>query len=216
MMLKQATVETTVGVRQGAPTSGFLFTLLVNDLIRRFKQESPMDDFLGNLHCLMMMDDTVILSTSREKAIQKIAILNEFCRLSGMQINGKKTLFMAVNGTPEDRTPLQCQDLTIENYASYTQLGAMYTQDAKLTTSMKAHCEAKWSHVLKFNAFIAKNTDMPYCAKKKVFTSALSAAILYGNEAWLSDAQPKSPNQCMPAASGRYWASGERLQQTSA
>jgi hypothetical protein len=45
--------------------------------------------------------------------------------------------------------------------------------------------------VLKFNAFIAKNTDMPYCAKKKVFTSALSAAILYGNEAWLSDAAIK-------------------------
>ena len=54
-----------IGVRQGSPTSCFLFTVYVNGLIRRYKENCEQNGFLKWLHVLMLMDDTVILATTR-------------------------------------------------------------------------------------------------------------------------------------------------------
>ena len=50
----------------------------------------------------MLMDDTVILATSRERAVEKIQILRSFCLSSGMVINNEKTKFMVINGSEVD------------------------------------------------------------------------------------------------------------------
>ena len=54
----------------------------------------------------MLMDDTVILATSRERLIQKLSLLQECCQNAGMVINEKKTEFMAINGTEEEKDPI--------------------------------------------------------------------------------------------------------------
>ncbi|ELU04305.1 hypothetical protein CAPTEDRAFT_201086 [Capitella teleta] len=46
-------------------------------------------------------------------------------------------------------------------------------------------------HVAKFEAFVRRNPDAPFAVKKKVFSAALVAAILYGCESWLSPASLK-------------------------
>ena len=188
MMLRSAMITTSIGVRQGSPTSCFLFTLLVNDMIRRMKDTCPPDSFLGWLHMLMLMDDTVILASTRERAIEKLHILEEFCASSGMIINESKTQFMVVNGEGEDRLTLKTESLNIKNCNAYTYLGCIYTQDGKMTSAVKAQLQSKWSHVAKFEAFVKKNNDAPYTVKEKVFTAALTSAILYGMETWLSPA----------------------------
>jgi hypothetical protein len=188
MMLRSATITTSIGVRQGSPTSCFLFTLLVNDLIRRMKNACPPDSFLGWLHTLMLMDDTVILASTRDRAIEKLQVLEDFCASSGMIINGSKTKFMVVNGEEEDKVTLKTESLNIKNCNSYTYLGCIYTQDGKMASAVKAQLQSKWSHVAKFEAFVKKNNDAPYMVKEKVFTAALASAILYGMETWLSPA----------------------------
>ena len=45
---------------------------------------------------MMLMDDTVILASSREKCAEKLQILKDFCTSSGMIINESKTKFMAI------------------------------------------------------------------------------------------------------------------------
>jgi hypothetical protein len=42
------------------------------------------------------------------------------------------------------------------------------------------------SHVLKFEAFVRKNSEMPFSVKKTVLCAAVTSAILYGCESWLS------------------------------
>ena len=187
MILHSATITSSIGVRQGSPTSCFLFTLLVNGLIRRLKEKCQPDGFLGWLHCLMLMDDTVLLATNRENAMEKVKVLTEFCSASGMIINSSKTKFMVINGGDHDRTPLVQDDLTIQNCLQYTYLGSIFTQDGKLTSSLRAQCESKLPHVMKFEAFVRKNTDLPFPGKKKVFEAALLSAIMYGCESWLSN-----------------------------
>ena len=186
IILGLAVISASYGVRQGSPSSCFLFTLFVNKLIRKLKSRCEPDGFLGWLHCLMLMDDTVIFATSRDKLVMKLNILMDFCEHSGMIINRKKTKFMVINGTEEDMTPIVLRFIVIENCKKYVYLGSVFTQDGSIVSSLKEHCDEKESHLLKFVAFLAKNRDVPFLIKKQVFEAALTSALCYGCEAWFT------------------------------
>ena len=88
-----AIITTVIGVRQGSPTSCFLFIVYVNDLIKLIKDTCEPDGFLSWLHLLILMDDTVLLATSRENITKKVELLNQFCKKYGMVINEGKTKY---------------------------------------------------------------------------------------------------------------------------
>ena len=113
-VLGAAIISVTLGVKQGSPSSCFLFTLYVNPLIRNLKERCGIDGYLGNLHSLLLMDDTVIFATRREGLIEKVEVLEEFCRDSGMVINESKTEFMVINGTDEDKRNIVRESITIK------------------------------------------------------------------------------------------------------
>ena len=186
LILGTAIITATVGVRQGSPTSCLLFTLYVNELVRALKRKCDLDGFLSWLHCLLLMDDTVLLATSRQVAIQKAQVLIDYCKTSGMVINASKNKFQVVNGDTDSRSALCIGDTLIQNCSSYIDLGAVFSQDGSIETATKIHCQGKEKHVLKFIAFITKNTDCPFWVKKKVFEAALLTAVLYSCESWLS------------------------------
>ncbi|CAL4067392.1 unnamed protein product, partial [Meganyctiphanes norvegica] len=98
-VIGSALITATMGVRQGSPTSCLLFVLFVNDLIKMIKERCGIDGFLAWLHVLVFMDDTVILSTSRNGILAKIGLLKDFCDSHGMKINVSKTKFMVINGS---------------------------------------------------------------------------------------------------------------------
>ena len=75
-------------------------------MIKMIKQGSAVDGFLSWLHVLVMMDDTVLLSTTREGIQNKIKILYDYCNSHGMTVNNSKTMFMVVNGNDEDNNLL--------------------------------------------------------------------------------------------------------------
>ncbi|ELU18659.1 hypothetical protein CAPTEDRAFT_209215 [Capitella teleta] len=103
-----------------------------------------------------------------------------------MSINESKTQFMVINGEEDDRNPIIHDDLNITNCDMFTYLGARFTQDGRLTLSVKAQIAAKMCHVVKFEAFVRRNPVAPFVLKKKVFEAALTSALLYGFETWLS------------------------------
>ena len=67
----------------------------------------------------MLMDDTVILATSRERLIAKLYILDEFCESHGMIINESKTKFMVIHGGVRDRMPIKIGSRMIEHCDQY-------------------------------------------------------------------------------------------------
>jgi hypothetical protein len=173
--------------------------MYVNDLIRALKEKCQHDDYLGWVHCLMLMDDTVIMATTRDKAKQKLKVALKYCREAGMEINAKKTQFMVINGTASDKETIVIEDVKINNCSQYVYLGAFITQDASLTSAIKAHCSAKQAHVVKFAAFVKKNADFPFVVKQQVFKAALLSAILYSCESWLSPNLSTIPTLYMAA-----------------
>jgi hypothetical protein len=70
------------------------------------------DGFLGPR--ILLMDDTVILATSRQRCLQKLQTLMDFCDRYGMQLNEKKTKLMVINGLKDNRRPLNLNQTTIQ------------------------------------------------------------------------------------------------------
>lgn len=166
LILGAAIVATSIGVRQGAPTSCVLFTLYVDELISMLKSRCRPDGYLQWLHCLLMMDDTVLLATERDRCIEKFGVLVDYCRRSGMYINESKTKFMVVNGDDSDRVTVSEYGFDIKHCTTYVYLGAYITEDSCLRSALKLHAHTKRCHVLKFAAFLNRNVDFPFWVKK--------------------------------------------------
>ena len=181
-----AVITATVGVRQGSPTSCFLFVLFVNDLIKLIKDNCGLDGFLMWLHVLVLMDDTVILSTSRNGMMNKLGFLNQFCQNNGMKVNMSKTKFFAINAGMIEREPFRVGDLTVSWCDRYVYLGSVFTSDGLVSSAIAAHAQAKMCHILKFISFVNKNNDVSFFVKKKLFNAALMSTILYGCESWIN------------------------------
>ena len=181
-----ALITASVGVRQGSPTSCLLFVLFVNDLIKIFKERCGPDGFLAWLHVLIFMDDTVILSTTRNGVIAKLGLLKEFCVSHGMKINVSKTKFMVINGSIEDKHDLIIQDMCVKMCKYYVYLGSPFSSDGLTSSSIKINANLRMCQALKFVSFCQKNNDVPFYVKKKVFHAAVMSSILYGCESWLN------------------------------
>lgn len=74
-LIGSAVVSITMEVRQGSPTSCLLFMIYVNELIRMINESCGQECFLQRLHRLVLMDDTVLLVTTRCNMLVKLSIL---------------------------------------------------------------------------------------------------------------------------------------------
>ena len=180
-----AVITAVIGVRQGSPTSCFLFNLFVNTLITTIKERCGNDGFLSWLHVLMLMDDTVILATSRRRLVEKLNILYDYCEDSGMVINTDKTKFMVINAHGDDTLPINIRGNILGCCDEYVYLGAVFTSDGSLKSSIAKHADDKAKHLHKLIMFLNTNRDFPFCVKRKVVEAAFNSAILYGCESWI-------------------------------
>ena len=99
--------------------------------------------FLVWLHILVMMDDTVLLSTTKQGMKDKIKILNDYCNSYGMTINYSKTKFMVVNGDKEDKEPILYNKVIINYSKQYIYLGSPFTDDGLPSSAIKIHANNK-------------------------------------------------------------------------
>ncbi len=108
-----AVVESKIGVRQGSPTSCLLFVIFINAMIKLIKSNCEADGFLQWLHLLVLMNDTVLLSTTRRDMEHKLMLLNQFCVDSGMFVNNLKTKFYAIHASARDCEPFSIGEMVV-------------------------------------------------------------------------------------------------------
>ena len=161
-ILKSAVIAFTVGVRQGAPTSCLLFVMYIDKMIKMLKRYVPQDGFLGSLHALMLMDDTVILATSKEMCEKKFEIVLKYCKEYGMEINVKKTKLFVISGNTDDEVPVTVNNQTVNYRSQYLYLGAWFTDDEKSQPALALHYPANQETVNKFAIFCAVNLEMHF------------------------------------------------------
>lgn len=173
----------TAGVRQGACSSCPLFTFLVDSVIEAV-QNIGEDDWLGTLHTQMLMDDTAIIATSREKMSQKLELLKNCTDTIGMKIHPAKSQYIVINS--DDSLPFHVANIEIKKTDKYQYLGT-WISNASIAEQAKYHLKSKANQTFKFSSFLAKNQDAPFPVKRKVWESALLSSLFYSAETWLTN-----------------------------
>ena len=186
-VLNTIKIDTSSGVRQGAPTSCLLFIMYVDKMVRMIKEAVPVDGFLGTLHVLMLMDDTVIVATNRETCRRKVDAVLDYCGEYGMELNIKKTKFFVVNPQANDKAPLCTKGKIVDYCEKYLYLGSWFTDDGKIESALKLHEPAHQDTLNKFSIFCHVNTEMPFYCKSLVMDAAATSSIFYGCETWLNN-----------------------------
>ena len=161
------------------------FIVSVNSMIKLIKSNCDPDDFLQWLHLLVLMDDTILLWTTRREMEHKLTLLDQFCVDNGMLVNNLKTKFFTIHASGRDRELLRVGQVVVEWCDRYVYLGSVFTSDATLSCAITAHAQVKMCHILKCVSFLNKNKDILFYVKKKMFEAALMSTILYGCESWL-------------------------------
>ena len=174
------------GAKAEAPKAHLEGRPSTDEIIKMIKEKIGEDGYLGMLHALLMMDDTVILATSRVMCYRKLKILYEYCSEYGMVINEKKTKFFVINGSEMDKEPFIIDTLAIRYYPKYLYLGAWFTDVGTWDSVLGLHVTSSTPSVHKFALFCAANTTMPFQYKQKVFNAALTASLLCSSESWLT------------------------------
>ena len=186
-VLKTAVIDATIGVRQGAPSSCLLFIIYIDEMVKMIKRAIGNDGFLGMLHALLLMDDTILLATTRDMCEAKLKIVLQYSNEFGMGINVKKTKFFVINGSEHDKIPIQVDSVKICYSPSYLYLGAWFTESGKMKDVIALHEKANQATLNKFAIFCAADTNMPFKYKKMVFDAAVTASLLYSTKSWLTN-----------------------------
>ena len=185
-ILNSEYIKATIGVKQGGPMSCLLFIIYLNVLALMLKSLGD-DSYLEDVHALMLMDDTVLLASSREKIVEKFIVLMQFCEEYGMVVNEIKTKMMVINGVREDRLNFSYGDIIVKHATSYVYLGSPFTENGNIKNILELHTKTRMSDLNKFKIFCKKNETMPYIYKKKVLDAVIISSLLYGCESWLTE-----------------------------
>jgi exonuclease III len=185
-LFKMVVILANMGVKQGSSASSLLFIVYVDKMIKMVKAFEN-DGFLGALHILMLMDDTILFATTKENLVKKFQICQDYCAEYGMSINQSKTKFMVINGKGDDFETIESRGIKVKYCKSYIYLGAPITDDGSYRTMINLHVKEKMKHAIKFYTFLNRNPDAPFSIKKRVAKACVFTSIIYGSETWLTD-----------------------------
>ncbi len=169
--------QSSEGVRQGGTTSCSLFTFYINRTIREVKQFG-LDGFLGAIHTLLVMDDTLLLATSRAAMQRKFELLVDSALPLDMEFHPGKLKYLCVNA--DDHEPFSYKDIVVERTEKYIYVGTSIMNEV-LAKQVTAHVSEKQKHIRKFSSFVSKNYDAPFQVKQKTWSAAL-----YSCESWFT------------------------------
>ena len=162
-MIGNTTFTSKIGVRQGSPTSCVVFIIFVNSMIKLIKSNC----FLQWLHLLVLMDDIILLLTTRRGMEHKLTLLDQFCLNNGMLVNNFKTKFFTIHASGRDRESFRVGEMVVKWCDRYVYLGSVFTSDGTLSCAITAHAQAKMCHILKFVSFLNKNKDIPFMLRRR-------------------------------------------------
>ena len=161
LIFKSANVCADKGVKQGSSTTCLFFILYVDRTIKMVNEYSQADGFLGGLHILMLMDGTVLLSTSKEGITEKFKMCQSYCSEYGMSVNQPKTKFMVINGDLPDSENIISGSIIVKYRKSAKYMGTFITDEG-----------------------CYRNPELPFTMKKRVVASCVLSCLLYGCKTW--------------------------------
>ena len=180
--------ETHTGIKQGASSSVILFIAFLDDVIDILKEKCGTEPILGNLHCLLHADDTLVISTNRDLFTTKCNIFVQTIHQKKMALNYKKSAYMVINPKKEDiRCDLKLEDGWLNYKKTQKYLGVIITDSGNIKYDISEFLMDKNKEVnIKLANFMRKNSLAPVNIKLKVLRSCVNSALTYSCETWSS------------------------------
>ena len=167
------------GVRQGDTISPKLFTATLESIFRRLNWENKgvkIDgEFLSNLR---FADDIFLCTETLQELQHMLQELSDESRRMGLKMNIAKTKVMVV-----DNTPINVNNMLIENVQGYVYLGQHYSlKENNQDKELQRRIMAGWAAYTKHRAIFKSN--LAICLKRQVYNSCVLPAMTYGVETW--------------------------------
>ena len=132
------------GVRQGAASSVLLFNAFMDGLFQHLERKCSIETLIHTIHALIHADDTIILSTSREKFIYKCNETVHFFQSNKLNLNIDKSAFLIINPKSNDRKSSIVLNSGVLKYnSSFEYLGVIISDTGLLKEDMRRYVEKK-------------------------------------------------------------------------
>ena len=181
--------QTFTGIKQGASSSVILFIAFLDNIIDILKCKCAPEQTLGDLHCLLHADDTMLLSTNGELFMIKCNILIDTIKNKKMALNYPTSGYMIINPKQEDlRSSLKLNHGWLNYKTSQKYLGVLVMDTGNLRDDIEAFLASKNKEVcVKLADFVRKNDDLaPIMIKLKVVNACINSSITNSSETWSS------------------------------
>ncbi|XP_026113355.1 uncharacterized protein LOC113091896 [Carassius auratus] len=122
-----------VGVHQGSALSPFLFAIVMDQLSKEVRQESPWT--------MMFADDIVICSESREQVEENLERWRFALESRGMEVSRSKTEYMCVNEREGSRT-VRLQGEEVKKVQEFKYLGSTVQSNGECAKEVKKRVQA--------------------------------------------------------------------------
>ena len=174
------------GVRQGAASSVYLFNCYMDGLFKHLEEKCALETLLVDIHTLIHTDDTILLSTDRNKFIKKCNEMMNFFNANGLSLNLEKSGYMIINPKAHDvKTCIKLQSGILKYKSVIEYLGVLVTDAASLKNDVKLYVDKKRANVsIKFTNFCKTNRNVPLHVKLDVLDTCVASALTYACETW--------------------------------
>ena len=173
------------GIKQGLPLSPYLFLFYIDDIFI-YLDDQFSDTCIhihDRLHILIHADDANLLATTRDMMIQKLKALLIFCNKNSIILQVTKCWFAVINGSEEDKHPLQISENETVKYAEFLEILGSHISD-QLKNDLQRHFKKRFKNVIKYFNYIRMNKEAPLSVKLKVLKSCVVTTLLYNCEAF--------------------------------
>ena len=156
MLHKIGNFKSTVGIRQGAASSVYIFIIFINGLFKYLRDRFTVHHMLGKIHNLIHADDTVILDTNMNNMKLKIAATIEFFRSINQNINSGKTKYMIIdNNSNKLKSELLINNIKISYSTKEKYLGHYIRDDNSMRKSIELDIGERGANVIiKYRNFV--------------------------------------------------------------
>lgn len=174
------------GIRQGASSSVLLFNVVMNDLFNYLERHCDTENILNNIHVLVHADDTLVLSTSRNKFINKCNKTIQYFRDNNLRLNISKSYYLIINPGRDDlKTSINLSTGTLKYASKIVYLGVLITDCGSLANDVKSYLSIKRCNVsVKFLNYCQEHKSTPLWAKIDVLDKCVVPSLLYACETW--------------------------------
>ena len=167
--------KTKCGIRQGAPSSSWLFIVFIDDLIKFLRDNCDPESLLNGIHCLLHADNTLVVSTSRKSFIRKCNLMKQYFDRNKLTLNLGKSGYIIINGKRHhNKCTLELDDGQLKYKSKLCYVGVMTGDKGNIKQDIRnSFNEKKGNITVKFTNFCSKNYLAPLDVKLQVLNSCV-------------------------------------------